>query len=156
MANFLQGQFKPHHPEKYQGKVDQIVYRSSWELSFMRRLDHDRRVVEWSSEEIKIPYTDPVTRRLKRYFPDFLVTMVEEGVRKTYLVEIKPDAQVKLPKKGKKKSDKQYMTEAFTYARNLAKWESAKRWCERHKVEWVILTEKNLPTWKGLSWKRML
>ena len=50
---YMQGQFKPMHPEKYRGNPAQIIYRSSWELAVLMRLDSNKNVIEWASEEFR-------------------------------------------------------------------------------------------------------
>lgn len=68
---FIQGLYKPRHPEKYKGDVSNIVYRSSWELQFMNFCDSSPAVIEWSSEEIAIPYVKPTDNKVHHYFLDF-------------------------------------------------------------------------------------
>ena len=65
------GKFKPHNPFKYVGDPTNIIYRSLWELRFMRYLDSHPNVTQWASEEITIPYFSPVDKKIHRYFPDF-------------------------------------------------------------------------------------
>ena len=51
----MKGKYKPINPNKYQGDPTNIVYRSSWELKFMRFCDLRDDVVQWQSEEIIVP-----------------------------------------------------------------------------------------------------
>ena len=44
----LQGFYKPQNPDKYKGDVKNIVYRSSYELTYLRKLDLDPDVLEYS------------------------------------------------------------------------------------------------------------
>ena len=136
---YHQGKFKPENPRKYKGDPSNIVYRSSWEFTMMRRLDRDKDVIAWASEELVIPYISPIDERVHRYFPDF-VYQTKEG---TFVVEIKPEAQTKQPIKGKKKK-KTYANEVITYEINSAKWRAAKEFCEDRKLKFVILTERDL------------
>jgi hypothetical protein len=140
MAKYLQGRFSPKNPEKYQGDASNIIYRSSWELKFMRRCDSDSNIVEWSSEETVIPYISPMDGRIHRYFPDFKVKTVQG---KTLLVEIKPRVYTQEPKKPKKIT-KRFINELATYSINKAKWKYAKEYCEDRKMEFVVLTEVEL------------
>ena len=140
----MKGPYKPKHPEKYAGNVNNIVYRSGLEFSYMRKLDQDKRVRRWSSEEIVVPYANPLTGRVHRYFPDFFIEMVS-GMK--YLIEIKPFSQTKRPTKGKKqtkKTERRYIRESMVYGKNKAKWEAAERWCELNGAEFKIITEKEL------------
>jgi hypothetical protein len=136
---YHQGKFKPENPRKYKGDPSNIVYRSSWEFTMMRRLDRDKDVIAWASEELVIPYISPIDERVHRYFPD-LIYQTKEG---TFVVEIKPEAQTKQPIKGKKKK-KTFANEVITYEINSAKWRAAKEFCEDRKLKFVILTERDL------------
>ena len=101
-------------------------------------------VLQWSSEEFVIPYKSPVDGRWHRYFPDFWMKVKQtDGSTKTYLVEVKPKAQVEGPK-PQKKVTKKYITEVATYAINQAKWKAAKEFCADRKLEFKIMTEKEL------------
>ena len=139
----MKGFFKPKNVKKYKGNAKNIVYRSSWELSYMMKLDADPNVVAWMSEEFFIPYTDKATGRFGHYYPDFWVKK-KDG--KVFVIEIKPHAQVKEPKRGKK-SQRVFLNEVLTYGKNQGKWESAKRYCDKKGWEFVILTEKELKLW---------
>ena len=68
-----QGKFVPKNPSKYKGRVNDIVYRSSYELKFMNWADKNQDVLSWSSEEIVVPYKSPLDNRIHRYFVDFFV-----------------------------------------------------------------------------------
>ena len=72
-GKYHQGKFHPRNPQKYKGDYNNIVYRSSWEVHFMRYCDRNDNIIEWGSEEIFIPYFDPTTKKLRRYFPDFIM-----------------------------------------------------------------------------------
>jgi hypothetical protein len=142
----MKGPFKPKNPKKYWGNVKNIIYRSSWELKYMLDLDKDPNVVLWSSEELIIPYTCPITGRFRRYYPDFYVERkTKDGLIKSFVIEIKPLHQTKVPRK-KEKSYRKFLNEAQTFAVNNAKWESAQRYCKKHGHHWLVLTEKELGT----------
>jgi hypothetical protein len=59
------------------------------------------------------------------------------------LIEIKPAKQVKGPTPQKSRS-KKYISEVVEYAKNMAKWEAAKEYCNDRKWEFKILTEHDL------------
>lgn len=107
-------------------------------------LDTHDSVKKWSSEEKIIPYFDPTEGRIRRYFPDFIVEFWSPDKKKinTVVIEIKPMAQTLPPKQGKSK--RSFMKESFTYARNVAKWESAKKWANAQGWDFKIMTEKEL------------
>ena len=136
----VRGRFKPKNPEKYRGDVTQIVFRSSWEIKVMRRLDEDPNVVEWSSECVVIPYKDKSTGRMRRYFPDFYVRRRDE---KCLIVEVKP-AKESVPPVREGKSEQRFLKECLTYAKNQSKWEAAREWCGRRGWEFLVITEREL------------
>jgi len=138
------GKFRPSKPKKYKGDPTNIVYRSLWELKFMRYCDSNTNIVKWSSEEIVIPYRSPIDNRFHRYFPDFYLKYKDNtGKMIEKVVEIKPAKQVQEPKVQKRKT-KKYVTEVVTYAKNQAKWMAAEEFCKDRKWEFQILTEKEL------------
>lgn len=138
------GRFKPKHPEKYMGDPKQIIWRSTWECKTMTWFDNNPDIVQWSSEELIIPYISPVDSRQHRYFPDFVVKIKKpDGTIKTMVVEVKPEKQTKEPE-VKKRVTKQYLQEVMTYGVNQAKWNAAKEFCSDRGWEFIILTEKHL------------
>ena len=138
------GKFRPSKPKKYKGDPTNIVYRSLWELKFMRYCDSNTNIVKWSSEEIVIPYRSPIDNRFHRYFPDFYLKYKDNtGKIIEKVVEIKPAKQVQEPKVQKRKT-KKYVTEVVTYAKNQAKWMAAEEFCKDRKWKFQILTEKEL------------
>lgn len=146
MANgWRQGYYTPKHPEKYKGNVENIVYRSSWELSFCQFLDNNPNIIAWNSEEIAIPYIKPTDGRPHKYYPDFYIKYKNKhGEIKEELIEIKPENQTKPPKPGKGKRKKYQLQESLTYAINIAKWESATLFCNKYGIKFRVLTEKQL------------
>ena len=130
----------PKNIKKYIGKSLPICI-SSWEEGFCRWLDVNPSVTEWTSESISIPYYDPVQRRRRRYFPDFLVTINNQN---TFIVEIKPAKETRPPRKTKNKSMKTMLYEDKTFMTNKAKWEAALQFCEKMGYTFKILTEKEL------------
>ena len=144
-AKYYQGRFHPQNPQKYQGDVKNIIYRSSWELKFMKWCDTNNNILEYSSEEFFIPYFDPTTKKVRRYFPDFCVKYISSnGEIKKAVVEIKPLRETKEPVSTKNKRKKTLLNETLTYAKNQAKWEAAKEFCKDRLMEFKIITEKEL------------
>lgn len=138
------GQFKPKNPKKYKGDPDNIIYRSLWEAKFMTYLDDHPDVLEWSSEEIAIPYLSPIDNKWHRYFPDFVVKRKDiHGKIETIMVEVKPYAQTIEPRKQKKKT-KRYINEVYTWGINSSKWEAAEEYCKKRGWIFMKITEKNL------------
>ncbi len=138
------GKYKIKNPQKYKGDPTQIVWRSLWERKYMKYLDSNANILEWSSEEIFIWYKSPIDGRPHRYFPDFYVKeKMADGSIKKYLVEIKPKKQLSLPKEPKRKTAS-YLSEVMEYAKNQSKWEYAREWCEDRQYGFKILTEDDL------------
>ena len=138
------GIYKPSNPKKYAGDPSKIVYRSNWERRFMVYCDKNDDIVYWASEEIAIPYINPIDNKVHRYFPDFYIKVKEStGQIKKYIIEIKPQRQTAPPPKPKRQT-KGYLREAFEYARNQAQWKAAKEWCLDRGYEFKVLTENEL------------
>lgn len=136
--------YKPIFPEKYEGDPTNIVMRSSWETRFALWCDRNPAVVKWSSEETIIPYRCQTDNKLHRYFVDFRVKVKQtDGSLKTYIIEIKPDAQTRPPEFPGRKT-KKFMTESFTFIKNQSKWKAAEQWCLDRGYEFKILTEREL------------
>lgn len=142
--NTLKGKFVPKNIHKYRGNVRNIIYRSSWELKFMKYCDFSSHILEWGSEEIVIPYRSPIDRRIHRYFVDFYVMVKDsQGIISKYLIEIKPKRQTTPPPKPQRQS-KKYLYETLEYVKNQAKWESATEFCLDRGWKFMILTEDQL------------
>jgi hypothetical protein len=139
------GMFRPKNPSKYIGDVENIVYRSGLEKRLMLYLDSHSNILRWNSEEVIIPYRDPMSRRPRRYFPDFLVEMINvKNQKEVILIEVKSSNETR-PPKGKKRRTRQLIGEERTWAVNQAKWESAKQFCDKQGWKFMIMTEKNIP-----------
>jgi hypothetical protein len=145
MAESIKSLYKPEYPNKYKGNPNNIICRSSWERKFCRWCDLNENILEWGSEEFYIPYFDPTTGRVRRYFPDFIIKVREQsGEIKKYVIEVKPKRQTIPPVQTSKKRTRTYITEVKTYAMNQAKWEAAKEWCKDRMIEFRIITENEL------------
>ena len=136
----MKGFFKPRNISKYKGNPTQIVFRSSWELTLMERLDKDPSIIQWSSESIIIPYRSPLDGKIHRYFPDMWLKK-KDGTQ--LLIEVKPKKQT-LPPIKKGKVNRKYVREVITYKINMAKWESAKAYCEKRGYKFIFITETDL------------
>ena len=144
MSKYYQGRFAPKNPQKYKGDPTKIIARSSWEFKFMIFADSHPDIIEWASEEIAIPYLSPVDNRIHRYFPDVWIKKRDKaGKIKTIMIEIKPLAQTIEPVK-KTKINKRYIQEVYNWGINTAKWEAAKKYCDKRGWDFEILTEREL------------
>ena len=137
------GRFQPKNPKKYNGDANNIIYRSTWEVRVMKWLDEHPNVVWWASEELPIPYKSPLDNRIHRYFPDFIAKIKQkDGSVMTYIIEVKPLEQTKMP--VQKKKTQRYIREAATYVVNQEKWKAADIFCQEHGWKFMIMTEKEL------------
>ena len=137
------GFYKVKNTEKYKGNPTQCVFRSLWERKFMKYCDLNESVLQWSSEEVRIPYKSPIDGKFHYYYVDFWIkTKSKSGKIEEFLIEIKPKKQTKKPEL--KKSKKTYTEQLKTYLINLEKWKSAKIYCNKKKWKFKILTEDHL------------
>lgn len=145
MANkYHQGIYKPKNPKKYKGDPTGIVWRSSWEKVCCLWFDQHPKCIEWSSEEVVVPYVSPADGKVHRYFVDFSAKFIDgKNNVKSFLIEVKPHHETLEPKRGSKR-EKTFLTEAVTYAVNQAKWEAAEKYAEKIGSKFVVLTEYEL------------
>jgi hypothetical protein len=142
---FVQGYYKPLHPEKYLGDVTKIRYMSSWELDFNKFLDNNPKIIGWASEEIQIPYIKPTDGQIHHYYPDYFIKYIDKNNNVIQeIIEIKPEKQTKPPSKKGKKSKATILTEQITYAVNISKWQYATAWCKQRNIKFRVLTESQL------------
>ena len=137
------GRFKPKNYKKYKGDPTKVVYRSMWELRFMKYCDKNDSILEWSSEEIVIPYRS-IDNKVHRYYPDFWIKYKQyDGKMVQEIIEVKPKKQCVRPSKKGKNYGK-YLREARTYAINESKWDAAREYCLDRGYKFRILTEDHL------------
>jgi hypothetical protein len=145
LAKTYQGRFKPKNPKKYIGDPTNIIFRSSWEKTVMNYLDLREEVHSWQSEEKFVVYYDPVTKKNRRYFPDFLVKFKNsKGEMVTEMIEVKPKAEVEGPSRNPKRRTKYWAQSVQTYITNLAKWEAAEKYCKERGWTFRIMTEEHI------------
>jgi len=142
---YYQGKFTPQNYKKYKGNPTNIIYRSLWELKFMKYCDLNTNILEWNSEEVVIPYISPLDNCRHRYFVDFWVKLREQtGEVRTYLFEIKPKKYTQPPNQNPKRKTKKWVQENYEYVKNQAKWKAAKEYCADRLMEFKVLTEEEL------------
>lgn len=139
---YKKGVFKPKNPLKFDGKA--AVYRSSYELKFFRWCDENHNVLKWGSENVVIPYLNPNTNKISRYFVDSFIVLKEGDTTNKYLIEIKPAKQTRPPVPSRYRNKKNLLYEQTMWNQNQAKWTAAREWAKRHDAEFIILTEKEL------------
>jgi len=169
-----QGYYKVQKKEKYIGDANLVVYRSSWEMAFCKWCDYSPSVLRWSSEPIKIPYYDRVSKlneckklgldpnnprnwQVRNYNTDFWVEIDKgDNIVEKWFIEIKPKNKLKKPvpppKDSKLKVIKRFNIEAREYLINEAKFAALKEWASRHNTKFYIFTEDTLSKIIGRFW----
>lgn len=143
-GKWMQGKYKPIHPEKYVGDPTKITYRSSWERQLMLWLDDQPHILKWQSEEQEIPYWNPVLGRMARYILDFAFwANTPEGVKK-FMIEVKPKSETSEPKRGRSEADHTWADRMSTWLVNKAKWQAAMALAEKDGSKFLILTEDQI------------
>ena len=155
-TKYSQGQYICRHPEKYKGNPDKIKFRSSWELEYNKFLDNNTSILEWSTEEIAIPYFKPNTQRVHRYFPDYWVKYRNKaGEIKQEIIEVKPAKEAynavfliehdfRTMPVSKSKNPKTRTYEQLTTLVNAAKWKAAMDFCHKYSMKFRVVTEHQL------------
>jgi hypothetical protein len=172
-ARTNQGYYHPLNKEKYVGDPDLIIYRSSWEYAFAKWCDVSPSVTRWSSEPIKIPYYDRVSKleecakmkldpnnpanwEVKNYNTDFWIELERNGNKEKIFVEIKPSHKlvkpIPVPPTATIKEQKAFINAAKEYMINEAKHAAMKAWAERNGSKFYVFTEKTLERILGRVW----
>ena len=113
MKKTYSGSWKPKNLAKYKGDPNSIRYRSMWERNAFRYLYTKADWVKWwNSEETVIGYICATDNKPHRYYMDLTIRTTSG---RTILVEIKPSAQTRPPKRKK-------LNEALTYMKNTSNW----------------------------------
>lgn len=142
------GTYTPRKPEKYKGDPSKVTYRSSWERAAFLWLERHPHVLQWSSEEIIVPYICATDQRPHRYFMDLWIKW-SNGQEE--LVEIKP-AKQRLPPKRRGKKRGKFLEEATTYAKNQSKWAAAEAYAKKRGMKFVVWDEDFMRKAKILKW----
>ncbi len=141
-TRYSQGFYTPKNPDKYIGK-GKIIYRSSWENTFCQFCDNNDHVLEWASEQIRIPYRHPITGKQTTYVPDFLIRYRNKQNKViTELIEIKPANQSKL-REGMNQNQR------ATVAVNEFKWRAAAAWARKQGINFRVITEHQIFSQSG-------
>ena len=135
---WAQGIYQVQHTEKYVGHR-RPRYRSGWEHSFMRFCDNNPAVIQWASEAVHIPYTNPFTNRNTIYVPDFIIIYQnKKGERIGELIEIKPGKQTTLEAAGRSVLDQ------AAAVLNMHKWAAANAWAKENGLRFRVVTESDM------------
>lgn len=138
MSKWAKGTYQVQNKEKYVG-AKLPTYRSSWELKFCQFCDTHPNILKWASENIKIPYFNPLTNKHTNYVPDFMIQYIDkDGKEHVELIEIKPSSQTTLESAGRSKTNKAQVVI------NAAKWEAAQEWCKRKGIKFKVINEQQI------------
>lgn len=174
-AKTKQGYYKVQFPEKYVGDPNLVIYRSSWEWAFCKWCDYSSSVTRWSSEPIKIPYYDRVSKLeeckrqglnpndprnwvVKNYNTDFWCEIKDgEGNLTKMFIEIKPSEKLKKPipppPNSPLKAINRFNMLAKEYLINEAKFAALTAWAEKNNMKFYVFTEKTLGKLIGRFWE---
>lgn len=142
--NYKQGTYEVKNWDKYLGESNPR-YLSGYELHVFQYLDRSPHVSAWGAEMQIIPYYSRMDESNRRYMVDLMVKYTTpSGEMHTELIEIKPSAQTKPPKKTRNKKRSTYMKELYTYNVNIDKWLHARAYAEKRGWKFRLLTEKNI------------
>jgi len=176
-ARTLQGYYRVCNSEKYIGNVSTIIYRSSWELAFCKYCDMSPSVLRWSSEPIRIPYYDRVSKLeeckklgldpnnpknwvIKNYHTDFWYeTDKGDGTTEKMFIEIKPSYKLKKPFppeiNAPLREVRKFNKAASEFLINEAKFAALKAWAEKHGAKFYVFTEHTLSHILGRFWQEI-
>jgi hypothetical protein len=165
-AKTKQGYAIISNPEKYIGDPAQIIYRSTWEYSFIKYCDSASSVLRWSSEPIAVKYFDKVSKLVecqkygldpnnptnwiqKNYYIDFWCVVDKgDGTVKKMFIEIKPSNKLikptPPPENASPGAQKKFNILAKEYLVNEEKFKAMKKYAESCGAEFHVFTEKTL------------
>ena len=143
------GVYALKNPAKYIGPKTEggVLFRSSWEERMFYYMDHNLNVIEWSSEELIIPYVFRLDGKVHKYYPDIVAKIQTRDGIQMFIVEVKPAKQTVEPTKPKNRSldrKKKFDKEMFVYIKNSDKWTAARKYCEERGYRFEIFTEKEI------------
>lgn len=154
------GKFVPTNIEKYKGNYKNIVYRSLWELKSFKWCDTNSHIIQWSSEEIIIPYRCETDYKMHRYYMDLWVKLDKPDVRGNteMIIEVKPHNEhcpkchnrqvckygLKTPLKYTPRKTKSWYKKQRTWIKNQSKWKASRKYASDRGWSFVILDEYGL------------
>jgi len=160
-----QGYFRNlKNPGKYVGDIGLIIYRSSLEFSFCKWCDVSPSVLRWSSEPIKVPYANRISKLeeckklgldpnnpknwvIKNYNVDFWIQISKgDGIVEKWFIEIKPKDKLKKPVPPKQnaplKEQRRFNNLAKEYLVNEAKFQAMNDFAKKNGAKFFIFTDE--------------
>jgi hypothetical protein len=163
---YLHEKYNLKFPGKYLGNPRLIIYRSGWELAFCRWCDTSPSILQWSSEPIRIPYYDRVSKLeeckklgldpnnpknwvTKFYNTDFWIQVKKaDSTVEKWFIEIKPRNKLGKPTQPERtaplKDIKRYNNLVKEYLINEAKFAAIGEWARKNGSVFYIFTEDQL------------
>ena len=115
----------------------------------MNYCDDNEAIKKWQSEEKCIWYWDPIQKKNRRYFPDFIIEYErKDGITIQEMVEIKPYRQVFGPPETPKRRTKAWAQQCMTYVVNQANWKAARKYCEDKGMNFRIIRKRTQINYK--------
>jgi hypothetical protein len=142
------GRYLVCNRSKYFGIGQNPIYKSSLELKIMHFMDTNEKVIKWGYELIRIPYYFPIDGKIHDYVVDFVAHILNnKGELIKYLIEIKSDDDLSVPKKPSNptsKNIKHYKNKMMIYIRNTNKWSAAEKFCKSTGFVWKLLSTRDI------------
>jgi len=142
-SRFHQGYHKLENPHKligtYNAKMG-VMFRSGLELKFIQLLDLSPRCIRWTyeSDELIIPYYNPVKKKMCSYYPDFYIEMLGNSNRLLkYIIEVKSQKDTEKPDREKYKTKKAYLYQLANSAVVEAKRMASLEYCKNKNMVYV-------------------
>jgi hypothetical protein len=142
------GRYLVKNKFKYKGIGENPIYKSAHELKMMHWLDTNEKVVFWWYEALRIPYFFSIDGKIHNYVVDFIAHIANnQGVIVKYLIEIKSDSDLLVPKKPSNptsKNMKTYKNKMMIHIRNISKWSAAEQFCKSAGFVWKLLSTRDI------------
>lgn len=161
-SRYHQGNYIP----KFKDKVIKlnteggVYFRSMGEQKIMIYLDNNPKIVRWGAECITVPYqlthyeqNGDINVKSHNYYPDFYYEiLLDDGTTKKVIAEYKPQKEfenvIKLQEKsmevpeGTLKKLKNFEYDLKTGQKNLKKWETMIKFCDKKGWRFIVITEE--------------
>jgi hypothetical protein len=113
----------------------------------MLTLDNHEDVLGWQSEAIGVFYTNPFTKKVKPYIPDFVVVYRDRQTNRQVveMIEIKPKDEMPGYQPLRERLSKYKQS---VQVLNAAKWQAALAFCARRGWKFRVVCEDQLFAFK--------
>jgi hypothetical protein len=162
--NYHQGNYIPKNRDKVIKFNNEggIYYRSSLEYRMMIFLDNSDKVKKWGAECISIPYqlthyesNGDINLKSHTYYSDFYYELESNNEIRRIIVEVKPESDYKdvlllqekkfeVPDNPTIKRLKNLEYRLKMAQKNLKKWETMIKFCDKKGWEFIVITDSTL------------